>query len=386
MTQQRTPVPSETKYALYYPYIHIRDENWLKGTILAFQQVQRLVPNRFTIKDQAITRTYAALEGPAGPLLKSLVVEAPEVGSTQAWLHDKLLERINDLKTRYAESTLPPELRAGPQAFEMHTGKFLDHGLLTLLMKHHLAWHSREAGKPDSFDWVTLHPKLGAAMMSILALAVARVKGLSVVTPSQFVHQQLLAEQEEAVLQKLLDVPFSAGTESAADATTEELSHVVLTTGFDLTRLTAEQICELLKEGKDLRAFRIAVAGFASNIPSGLDHEEHQKRLRHEAEAVLEEWNGYTKGLPSFAKEALVDAALEKLPEKAIELGAGVTVAAALGALPGLAISLVVSTGVKMFRRPETPFRFLTRVNNLVDCSIGSIYVPQWRSLAAQMP
>ena len=162
-------------------------------------------------------------KGPLGPLLKSLVVEAPEVGSTQAWLRDKLLERINDLMNSVPNQ---PFLRATtePQAFEMHTGKFLDHGLLTLLMKHHLAWHSREAGEPDSFDWVTLHPASGAAMMSILALAVARVKGLSGrYNCPCLVHQcSCFAEQEEAVLQKLLDVPFSSGTESAADATTEE--------------------------------------------------------------------------------------------------------------------------------------------------------------------
>jgi hypothetical protein len=98
----------------------------------------------------------------------------------------------------------------------------------------------------------------------------------------------------------------------------------------------------------------------------------------------LEEWNGYTKDLPSFAKDALVDSALDKVPDKAIELGAGATVATALGVLPGLLISIAVSAGVKMFRRPDTPLRFLSRVNKVVDRSIGSIYVPQWRSLADQ--
>ena len=81
-----------------------------------------------------------------------------------------------------------------------------------------------------------------------------------------------------------------------------------------------------------------------------------------------------------------MDAALDKAPDKAIELGLGVTAAAALGALPGLLISIAVSTGVKMFRRPDTPLRFLTRIDKVVDRSIGSIYVPQWSSLVGQMP
>jgi hypothetical protein len=387
MTEQALADREPTgRYALYYPYIHIRDENWLKGTILAFQKVRRIVPNRFTVKDQAITAAYAALEGPAGPLLDSLVVDAPEIRSSQQWLRGKILERIDELTSRYTEDRLTPELQSGPHAFEMHTGKFLDYQLLDLLLSRHLAWHSRETGEPNSHDWVTMHPKMGAAMMSVLALAAARIKGLSVVTPSAEAHQQLLANQEEEVFEKLLEIPLPAGKGTPKDVTVEELSHVVITMGFDLTRLTAEQICELLKEGKDLRSFRAAVANFASRIPPGIDSSEKQKRLRQEAQAVLDEWNGYTNGLPSFAKEALVDAALDNVPEKALELGVEVTTAAALGALPGLLISVAVSGGVKMFRRPGTPLRFLTKVNKVVNRSIGSIYVPQWAALTAQVP
>ncbi len=373
-----------SRYALYYPYIHIRDENWLKGTILAFQKARRIVPNRFTVKDQAITRAYATLEGPAGQLLESLVVDAPEVRLTQEWLRKKISERIDELTSQYTEDKLAPELQSGPQAFEMHTGKFLDQELLELLKSKNLAWYSREPEEPDSYNWVTMHPKVGAAMMSVLALAVARIKGLSVVTPSGEAHQQLLANQEEEVFEKLLEIPLPTGASAANDVTVEELSHVVITMGFDLTRLSAEQICELLKEGKDLRSFRATVANFAGRIPVGLDSAEKRKRLRQEAQSVLDEWNGYTNKLPSFAKEALADAALDKIPEKALELGLGATVATAIGALPGLVISVAVSAGVKMFRKRDTPLRFLSRVDKVVNRSIGSIYVPQWSALAAQ--
>jgi hypothetical protein len=225
-------------------------------------------------------------------------------------------------------------------------------------------------------------------MMSVLALAVARIKGLSVVTPDGATHHQLLANQEEQVFEKLLEMPVPPGQAAAADVTVEELAHVVLTMGFDLTRLTAEQICELLKQGKDLRRFRAAVANFASRVPAGVDGEERHKRLRQEAQAVLEEWNGYSTGLPPFAKEALVDAALDKMPDKAIEVGMGLAAGAAtstvIGVLPGLLITVAVTTGVNMFRKRDSPLRFLSRVNKVVNRSIGSIYVPQWSALAAQ--
>jgi hypothetical protein len=158
--------------------------------------------------------------------------------------------------------------------------------------------------------------------------------------------------------------------------------------GFDLTRLSAEQICELLKEGKDLRSFRTAVSGFVRRIPPGLGEDERRKRLRMEAQSVLDEWASYTGKLPSFAKEALVDAALDKVPEKVLELGltaaAGAVAFTVIGALPGLLMAVGVAAGVRMFRKHDTPLRFLSRVDKVVNRSIGSIYVPQWSALAAQ--
>src|SRR6185436_13218846 len=138
----------------------------------------------------------------------------------------------------------------------------------------------------------------------------------------------------------------------------EELAQVVLTIGFDLTRLTPEQICELLKEGKDLRKFRQTLSGFAARIPKGLDDEERQRRLRQEAEAVLEEWAGYTRDLPAFARESLVDSIWDKVPDALVEAGLaaapGAIVATMLGSLPGLAITIAISAGVQMFRRDDT--------------------------------
>jgi len=49
-----------------------------------------------------------------------------------------------------------------------------------------------------------------------------------------------------------------------------------------------------------------------------------------------------------------------------------------------MAITVVASAGVKMFRERDTPLRFLSRVNSAVDRSIGSIYVPQFGALAEQ--
>lgn len=380
--------PTVTEYALYYPYIHIRDEHWLKGAILGFQQVRRMVPLRFTLKDGAITRKYSELTGPAGPLVQELLVSAEEVQQTQVWLRKKIEEHLEEIKVKYEKSVTSLAEQSGPEAYQIHTRKFVDPQLLSLLKDHKLAWHSREETEVDPLDWITLNPKLGAAVMSILAIAVARIHGLSILTPSGRTHHELLASREEDVFEKLLDVSNPAPAISQS-VTVEELSQVVITTGFDLTRLTPDDILELLKQGKDLRAFRQAVAGFVSRIPPGVQGEERVKRLKMEAQAVIEEWRTYTEGLPGFAKSALADAALDEAPKELVKAGiAGAAVggasAAILGAAPGLLITIAVAAGVKMFRRPDTPLRFLSRIDDLAGKRIGSIYVPQWGALAAQ--
>jgi hypothetical protein len=370
------------RHALYYPYIHVRDANWLKGTLLAFQQVRRIVPNRFTVKDGAAIKPYAELEGPAGPLLAPIFVQAPEIEASQQWLRSRITAHLDEISAKYALDKVPPQFQSGPQAYEMHVDKFLDQELLGLLRSKDLAWQSREPSEPDSYAWVTMHPTLGSAMMSVLALAVARIKGLSVVTPSETAHFGLLANREEQVFEKLLDMPLAPGEDVSSDVTVEELAHVIFTIGFDLTRLTPEQVRELLKEGKDLRKFRAAISEFSNRIPLGLDREEREKRLKTEAQNVLDEWASYTRTLPTFAKESL-HAVLDKAPE-ALKIGAGATLSTTIGAVPGLLITAVVKAGVNMFSRRDTPLRFLTRVDKVVDKSIGSVYVPQWRALMAQ--
>jgi len=373
------------RHALYYPCIHIHDENWLKGALLGFQQVRRIVPNQFTVKDQAITKPYSELTGPDGQaLLQPVYIRSQQVRESQEWLRHKMLERIDQLIDNYSEEHTPPELQSGPEAFEIHVGKILDPELLQLVTSKSLAWPSRQPTEPDSSKWVTMHPTLGSAVMSILALAVARLEGLSIVTSSGETHHELLANREEQVFERLINVPVAPGTAPNADVTVEELAHVVITTGFDLTRLTPAQISELLKEGKDLRAFHRAVAVFVSRIPSGLGPEERATRLKKEAQSVLDEWAKYTDLLPPFAKRALVDSALDKVPD-VIKGGIAMSAHAVLMIHPTLLISYAVGVGLKMYRERDSPLRFLNRVNKAVDRSVGSIYVPQWKRLIGQV-
>jgi hypothetical protein len=104
---------------------------------------------------------------------------------------------------------------------------------------------------------------------------------------------------------------------------------------------------------------------------------------------VLEEWREYASILPKFAREALLDVTLDKAPDKLIEAGlraaAGAVTSTVLGATKGLLITVAVAVGIRMYRRENTPFSFLNRIDKTVNHSIGSLYVPQWRALAGDI-
>jgi hypothetical protein len=109
--------------------------------------------------------------------------------------------------------------------------------------------------------------------------------------------------------------------------------------------------------------------------------------MKKEAEAVLDEWRSYTAALPKFGRQALLDATLDKAPEKILETIAGATgaiFATLVAHLPGLLISVAVTAGVHIYHKRDNTYRFLTRVEKAVDRSIGSLYVPQWRALVGQ--
>jgi hypothetical protein len=62
---------------IYYPYIHIRDVNWLKATFLCFPHARRIIPAFFRVQDHPEVQRFREIEGTnSEPLLDSEYVDA----------------------------------------------------------------------------------------------------------------------------------------------------------------------------------------------------------------------------------------------------------------------------------------------------------------------
>jgi hypothetical protein len=382
--------------ALYYPYIHIHDENWLKATLLSFRQVRRIVPYRFTVRDEVTIQPYASLEGPDGPLLDDANIQAQPVHDAQRALKSKIEDNLAEIDKRYKQDRTPTKYQTGPASFQINRYKLLESfeepGLADLLLKHNLAWHSADQADEEPKDWLTMHPRLGAAVMSTLALAIEKNEGLHIVTPSVRAHNTLLANREDQVFQALLEIP-SIVPEDDLGKTADELMQIVITTGFDLTQLQPQDIKAIIDNGADLQQFRNAVSTFAQEIAPGMGREYREKALKQKADEVLAKWNDHQSLLSPSIRQSFRDLSIEKVAEKVGEkiiegLSGGVTGAAVthslLGFLPGFAISIVLVSGVKAYLKHKNhPMRYLNRVEKATVNSFGSLYVPQWSSLAA---
>jgi hypothetical protein len=380
--------------ALYYPYIHIHNENWLKATLLCFKQVRRIVPNLYTTRDRPMVEAYTSLKGPNGPLLDTADVFAPAVHDAQRELKAKIESNLDEIRKRFQKAITPEEYQAGPASFQINRHKLLEDyrepGLAKLLEEHGLAWNSHSKKDEKSGVWLTMHPRLGSAVMSTLALAVEKNEGLHIVTPSVRAHNALLANRGDQVFNALLEIPSARRREDLGE-TVDDLTQIVITTGFDLTRLKPQDIKSLLDDGCDLQRFRSAAASFAKLIPPGMGVKHRQRKVKEQADAILEEWQDYRRLLPTSIRRSFRQATVEKIAEKAGEkIAEGLTVGAGtaishriLGALPGFVVSMVLVTGVKAYRqRRNHPLRFLNRIQKTTDRSFGSLYVPQWTALA----
>jgi hypothetical protein len=203
--------------ALYYPYIHIRNENWLKANLLCFGQVRRIVPDRFTARDHATIAPYASLEGPYGALLEEANIHHAAVHQAQRDLKLKLESNLDKIAKRFQRKSTPEEYQAGPKTFQIHRNKLLedynDPGLAKLLEATDLAWRTDDKWDKNwnRDQWLTMHPRLGAAVMSTLALAVEKSQGLHIVTPSVRAHNSLLANSADKVFEALFGDPIYTG-------------------------------------------------------------------------------------------------------------------------------------------------------------------------------
>jgi hypothetical protein len=181
--------------ALNYPYIRIRDVDWLKRTLLIFPHVVRITPKVDAPRDEPEVAEFARLKGRRGPLLRRARLQTGFVHKAQEELirtiqqqielnPDTFLSAYGQHGTLRESSALIREAqslwddRTLGRPFQLHGSKLLE-SLQYFLRTNNLAW---EPENPHGHGYVEMHPRLGEAVMATLAFACAENEGLQLVT------------------------------------------------------------------------------------------------------------------------------------------------------------------------------------------------------------
>lgn len=297
-------------------------------------------------------------------ILESEEISGALVEEAQKWLLEALLPHRRVLQGRF--SRLVARFEHGrDDVFQIHEAKVMWR-LMRFLERERLTWPARIPNQGDA-RWLGVHPRLGEAIMSVTALAIAGDRGLEIVTNEPRVHTALDEADRSAIVASLL------GHRPEATADHDEptdVAQIVISHNFDAARLTVEQIIELVGDGKDLRAFRAEVAKLVSAMPSIKNPEEKAARLRKKAEEVIAAWDHRRATLPRFAKKLMgttVDEEGLELSKTVVPaLFKGGAMLAMIAAAPGLAIGLVwrgISGYLGLRKREQTgPYRYLTKL------------------------
>ncbi|MES1182790.1 MAG: DUF6236 family protein [Myxococcales bacterium] len=259
---------------LYYPFIHFRDEAWLKLSALYWDDVSRIVPKGYRPRDSRDVRALedagvvqrvdpGKYEAPVGELFSILLARHAgalarryDVAQRDGWPATQ--ERF-DVKTGHTS--------ARSLAF-IHCSK-LEPALTEQLLQRRLALPSRDR------RWLGMHPAIVSAYMIALAGEISRRRGLMPISDN---------------------VTHQSGISSC---TVEDLARS-LVADVDLSRRRALGIGKLAAaRGLEVRAERVAFVTLRAVLPTRLDAipVKHVLALRNEHAAARHAFHAYVEDL-----------------------------------------------------------------------------------------
>jgi hypothetical protein len=366
--------------ALYYPYIHIRSIDWLKRTLLVFPHVARIIPrNPYVPDDVEEIRKFERTLGRWGvPLLRSADLRSNGVQQAQLTLLELLsddLEHVPNFLAKYGRRSLHNSTLR--REFLLHEDKPI-YPLVRFLRENGLMWKARDA---TSSAFTAVHPAIGEAIMSTIAMACARDEGFDVVTDEGRVHRNI-RDDDVAALYRTLTEDKSARM-STRKAEPARLCELLVFQQCDVSKLTPAHLAALSNDYEAISAFRSALARIADKIPDMENTKAFDDRLRFAVNEALSAWQQDRMNMSKVSKEVFgkellkptgdfVKSLVEKFaaPVAGVATGAveGGLEGAVLGAAGGFIVMLVVHAVSSWIKAKEnesnSPYRYLTQVED----------------------
>ncbi|TGT57307.1 hypothetical protein EN813_038380 [Mesorhizobium sp. M00.F.Ca.ET.170.01.1.1] len=398
--------------ALNYPYIRVRDVEWLKRTLLVFPHVVRMTPGidrGAPADDPSILPFTWPRNEKDEPLLRPARLYLPHVQQSQLELRAELEARIaaapkaflarfgkkaakSDARGSIKTAT-PWERRLGLGAnFQIHPEKLGE--LVEVLQREGLAWKPSDH-MADSPGYLEMHSVLGEAIMATLATACAEAEGLQVVTEFPSLHGKLIGTPREKILDACIDGPKVDGK-----VTGEHILEFIVHKQCKIDLLAKDGIYALHEERKALADFReklekLAAEEFKQPI---FDVGTREVKIKDLLRDLFKDWDSEKNQLAGTGRQFFGDgvlaepskliekigeallkpetglagaqgAAIAAAPQAALTAGAGgsltpVLVTAGFGFVVGVVVRSVESWAKARKAAKDSPLRYLTALES----------------------
>jgi Family of unknown function (DUF6236) len=268
---------------LYYPFIHFRNEAWLKLAALYWDGMSRIVPMGAHLHDSDEVKCLA---------------EAQFIANQSPFGASEIAEPFRDLITRHGDALHTRFGIAHRDRWpdDRHTRLYapgrdpklayvfdekMDPRLLSDLFEHGLV-----ATRSDDPRWIGMHPKLVSVYMMALAEAMAPQLGAHPLTDGAFDHVAVSGFTMERLAAALLDQPDLA-TASPAPAT-HEVEEAMATLAFSYVmpaapaRVPAKEIVNFRKTYAEERGlFQAEVTRLTASLVHLQDVRDRREVERH---------------------------------------------------------------------------------------------------------
>ena len=264
---------------LYFPYVHIRDEVWLKAAALYWPSLRRLVPAGYRKHDsptaQAFADAHILMDEDPGELLDSSTWDLLQVlrQNTDRLMHKYSVEQAFadwDGQQRSDGSAPGDEV---PALGWIHVTKF-PRGVVDYLSNVGLLYRGRagesvwrDPGHPE--EWVGLHPALAGAYMTALAGRLSKSAMFQPLTDQTNLRVATATSDVGAAMRLLLgrDAATGAGQDMAAGVETYVMLALQHVRPATLEDVPAEKIVECRRDlTEELAAFRVYVESQQSEL------------------------------------------------------------------------------------------------------------------------
>jgi hypothetical protein len=262
--------------ALYYPWMHFRDENWLKLALLTWDNIVRIRPKDVPDRDGDLVRQIRS----ETDMLTEIV---PSPADLQV-VTEAFVEAVRNYRERLVEQYGMTEngrrkrrstgrrgwggSNAGGEDFDTNSswvydgpgGPKMARKLRDMLLAADLA-----IADPEGRTWVGMSPGLGSVYSATLADVVARHNQLSPVTDNPWIHHAVGA------LDQLTELLLADGQRRPAlQHADSAYMHIAIRAVIEPKRLADVPVAKLIKfrqrYSAELMAFREHVRGLAPEI------------------------------------------------------------------------------------------------------------------------